>query len=187
VWTVLQLRLHPQLIELRNRLLKEPGRIHDVELTYVTTRGNWYDVSWKGQLEKSGGIPANIGIHFFDLLGWLFGAEKKNAVHLAEPRRWAGALELERARVKWFLSIDRGDVPEAAGKTTYRSITVDGNEVEFSDGFGDLHTRVYEETLAGRGFGLEDARASLETVHRIRQSKVTAAGSDAHPLVRGRA
>ena len=187
VWTVLQLRLHPQLIELRSRLMKEPGRVHDVSLTYVTSRGNWYDVSWKGQLEKSGGIPANIGIHFFDLLGWLFGAEKKSAVHLAEPRRWAGALELERARVKWFLSIERGDVPQAAGKTTYRSITVDGHEVEFSEGFGDLHTRVYEEMLAGRGFGLEDARASIETVHRIRQSKVTAPDAEAHPLARGKA
>lgn len=184
VWTVLQLRLHPQLIELRERLLKEPGRVHDVQLTYVTSRGNWYDVSWKGQVEKSGGIPANIGIHFFDLLAWLFGAEKRSAVHLAQARRWAGALELERARVKWFLSIERGDVPEAqaGGKTTYRSITVDGHEVEFSEGFGDLHTRVYEETLAGRGFGLEAARGSIETVHRIRSAKVGRPDADAHPL-----
>jgi UDP-N-acetyl-2-amino-2-deoxyglucuronate dehydrogenase len=184
VFTVLQLRLHPKLIELRERLRADPSRVHDVELTYVTSRGNWYDVSWKGQLDKSGGIPTNVGIHFFDMLAWLFGDVTASQVHLFEPRRCAGVLELQRARVKWFLSIDTEDLPfkpEPGKKSTFRSITVDGAEVEFSEGFTDLHTRVYEEVLAGRGFGISDARASIELVHRIRESKVVAPNDGAHP------
>ena len=151
--TVLQVRLHPDLIALKNRLAAEPGRHHDVCLTYVTARGRWYDVSSKGHDDRSGGIVTNIGIHFFDLLIWLFGPVASREVHLREARRLAGHLELAHGSVRWFLSTERGDLPftpEPGVKTTFRSITVDGHEVEFSEGFTDLHTRVYEEVLAGR-------------------------------------
>ncbi len=185
IYTVLQLRTHPALIALRERLMREPHDVHDVELTYITSRGLWYDVSWKGDIEKSGGIPTNIGIHFFDLLVWIFGRPRSHRVHLAEPRRMAGHLELERARVRWFLSVDRADLPTdlGAGKTTFRSITVDGSEVEFSEGFTDLHTRVYQETLSGRGFGLEDARPSIELVHALRTSEVKPDEELAHSML----
>lgn len=186
VFTVLQLRVHPKLIELREQLKAQTGKHHQVELTYVTSRGNWYDVSWKGFPEKSGGIPTNIGIHFFDLLVWLFGAVKGLEVHLFEPRRCAGILQLERAQVRWFLSIDNADLPftpEPGKKTTFRTISVDGKEIEFSEGFTDLHTRVYEELIAGRGFGLGEARGSIELVHRIRNTPVTTS-FDAHPMTR---
>jgi UDP-N-acetyl-2-amino-2-deoxyglucuronate dehydrogenase len=186
VYTVLQLRVHDKLVELRERLLREAGERHEVVLTYITSRGRWYDVSWKGNDEKSGGVPTNIGVHFFDLLLWLFGPLVEARVHLRDPRRWAGHMELERARVRWFLSVDGSDLPFDAkpGKATFRSITVDGAEVEFSEGFTDLHTRVYERTLAGQGFGLTDARPSIELVHAVRQAALTAAGTEAHPLLR---
>jgi len=155
VYTVLQLRLHPQLVALREQLLAAPpDRHHEVSLTYITTRGRWYDVSWKGSEDRSGGIVANIGIHFFDLLIWLFGPVRHNRVHLREPRRASGALDLARARVRWFLSTDSGDLPFAAApgeRTTFRSIEVDGKEVEFSEGFADLHTAVYRGCPGGRG------------------------------------
>jgi UDP-N-acetyl-2-amino-2-deoxyglucuronate dehydrogenase len=186
IFTVLQLRVHQKLIELRQRLLAGPARIHDVDLTYITSRGQWYDVSWKGQPEKSGGVPTNIGIHFFDLLTWLFGKVQSSAVHLSEERKVGGVMLLERARVRWFLSIDTSDLPfapEPGKKTTFRSITVDGQEVEFSEGFTDLHTKIYEETLAGRGFGLDDARGSIELVHDLRSRPPVAATGDVHPLV----
>ena len=177
VSTVLQLRLHPQLIALRDKLAAEtPKDLHDVSLTYITARGNWYDVSWKGSDEHSGGLVTNIGIHFFDLLIWLFGGVSGCEVHMREPRRMSGVLRLARARVKWFLSADSTDLPfppEPGTKTTFRSITVDGHEVEFSEGFADLHTRVYQEVLAGRGFGVDDSRPSIELTHRIRQTPVT--------------
>ncbi len=187
VFTVLQLRVHPALVALRERLLQNPSAVHEVDLAYITSRGPWYDVSWKGDVGKSGGVPTNIGIHLFDLLIWLFGQVEKTTVSLAEARRWGGTIELQRARVRWFLSIENADVPKAEGappKTTYRSITVDGVEIEFSEGFGDLHTRIYEETLAGRGFGLGDARASIELVHRLRTAPLTPADASAHPFVR---
>lgn len=172
VFTILQLRVHPALVALKASLEAEPGRRKkDVQLTYVTARGGWYDVSWKGSSERSGGIAANIGIHFFDLLLWLFGSVESSTVHLMEPRRMAGTLELEHATVRWFLSVDGRDLPFEAVpgvRVTYRSITVDGEELEFTEGFTDLHTRVYERTLAGEGFGIEDARPSIELVHRIR-------------------
>ena len=172
--TVLQLRLHPQLIALRDRLASErPRDLHEVSLTYVTARGSWYDVSWKGSDDRSGGLVTNIGIHFFDLLLWLFGGVTACEVHSREPRRLKGSLQLERARVTWFLSAEASDLPftpEPGAKTTFRSITVDGKEVEFSEGFADLHTRVYEEVLAGRGFGIADSRPSIELTHRIRQT-----------------
>jgi UDP-N-acetyl-2-amino-2-deoxyglucuronate dehydrogenase len=186
IFTVLQLRVHEKLVELRNKLLAEPGRVHDVDLTYITSRGRWYDVSWKGQPEKSGGVPTNIGIHFFDLLIWLFGGVRSSVVHLSEARKMGGFIQLERARVRWFLSIDTADLPfapEPGKKTTFRSITVDGQEVEFSEGFTDLHTTIYRETLAGRGFGLTDARPSIELVHAMRTAAISPATGDVHPAV----
>ena len=189
VHTVLQLRLHPQLMALRERLIAErteDARPHEVSLTYVTARGRWYDTSWKGSEERSGGIATNIGIHFFDLLLWLFGDMTACEVHLREPRRMAGYLELQRARVRWFLSTERSDLPfapEPGVKTTYRSITVDGAAVEFSEGFGDLHTRVYEEVLAGRGFGIDDSRPSIGLSHRIRQAPPSPVAEHLHPRV----
>lgn len=188
IWTVLQLRAHEKLIALREKLQSSTpaGGKHDVVLTYVTARGNWYDVSWKGQEEKSGGVPTNIGIHFFDMLSWMFGPVEGTRVHLNEPRRTAGFMELERARVRWFLSVDSRDLPfplQPGGKTTYRSITVDGTEIEFSDGFTDLHTRVYEQTLAGRGFGIKDARPAIQLVHELRKAPLSPPTSDAHPIL----
>ena len=186
--TVLQLRLHPQLMALKARLDAAPStNRHDVELTYITTRGRWYDVSWKGSDERSGGIVTNIGIHFFDLVLWLFGGIQDCVVHLHNARRAAGVLELERARVRWFLSAEPTDlpfVPEPGVRTTHRAITVDGHDVEFSDGFADLHTRVYQEVLAGRGFGIADARPSIALSSRIRMTPVTADADGQHRLVK---
>ena len=187
VSTVLQLRVHPSLVALRDRLGASSDRRHRVRLSYVTARGTWYRYSWKGDEQRSGGVATNIGIHFFDLLLWLFGDAVRSEVHLAEGERVAGFLELERADVQWFLSLDRNDLPAAVpqGQTTFRSIRVDGEEVEFSGGFRDLHTVVYERTLAGEGFGVADARPSIELVHRIRTADVTERPSDPHPFVSG--
>lgn len=175
VFTILQLRVHPALIELRDSLLAASNsRMHDVELTYLTSRGPWYRYSWKGDVEKSGGLATNIGVHFFDLLIWLFGAVTKSEVLVNEPVRMQGEMQLQRANVRWKLSVDQADLPAASvatGKPTFRSILVDGREIEFSEGFTDLHTRVYEETLAGRGFGIADARPSIELVSSLRQAR----------------
>jgi UDP-N-acetyl-2-amino-2-deoxyglucuronate dehydrogenase len=190
IYTVLQLRMHERLCALRDQLAREgTGRKHEVVLTYITARGPWYDVSWKGVVEKSGGIPTNIGIHFFDLLLWLFGDVEDARVHLSAPRRMAGSIELARARVRWFLSVDVRDLPFPAqpGKTTFRSIEVDGEELEFSEGFADLHTRVYEQILAGKGLGVREARASIELAHRLRTAEAVTAGADAHPFLKGSA
>lgn len=187
VWSVLQLRVHDKLVELHDKLVKEGGPKHEVVLTYVTARGPWYDVSWKGSEDKSGGVPTNIGVHFFDMLLWMFGSMESAAVHLREPRRWAGTIELERARVRWFLSVDAKDLPFTAtpgGKTTHRSITVDGTEVEFSEGFTDLHTKVYARVLEGQGFGIAETRPAIELVSEVRHLPVTTAGPDAHPMLR---
>ena len=187
---VLQLRLHPGLLQLRETLQKEnSARQHDVCLTYVTARGRWYHVSWKGSLEKSGGIATNIGIHFFDLLLWLFGPAGECRVYHADANRMAGFLELERARVRWFLSIVHTDLPfpsQPGTSSTYRSITVDGQEIEFTQGFTDLHTRVYEEALAGRGFGIEDARPSLDLVYRLRNAPLSPQDDMVHPFLTSR-
>jgi len=170
--TILQLRVHPSLVALKETLSRFSGeRKFDVELRYITGRGKWYHYSWKGVDERSGGVVTNIGVHFFDLLLWLFGTVQESRVHVRDAVRAAGIIELERARVRWFLSIDRNDLPNGInGKeaATFRSIRVDGEEIEFTDGFVDLHTKVYEETLAGRGFGIADARPSIELVHAIR-------------------
>ncbi len=187
IYTVLQLRVHPKLIELRNRIQLEPtSKHHEVSLTYVTSRGSWYDVSWKGTNEKSGGVATNIDVHFFDLLIWLFGSAEEVQVFLSDQRKMSGMLQLQRAQVKWFLSVDRNDLPAEGSRsnhTTFRSITIDGTEIEFTDGFTDLHTRVYEETLAGRGFGIQDARPSIELVHRIRTTPVQPFNGEAHPFL----
>jgi UDP-N-acetyl-2-amino-2-deoxyglucuronate dehydrogenase len=185
VHTVLQLRLHPSLIALKERIAAAGSR-HTVSLTYITSRGHWYDVSWKGSPERSGGVATNIGIHFFDLLMWLFGSPIASEVHVSEPTRLAGQIELERATVRWFLSTDAKDLPFVAkpgGRTTLRSIVVDGNEVEFTDGFTDLHTRVYEEILAGRCFGIADARPSVELAYQIRHAQVTSPRDAPHAMV----
>jgi UDP-N-acetyl-2-amino-2-deoxyglucuronate dehydrogenase len=178
VFTVLQLRVHPQLIALRERLqIRAPARRARVSLVYVTSRGPWYQVSWKGSEEKSGGIGTNIGVHLFDLLIWLFGKPAQSTLSLKDPCRMAGDLELERADVGWFLSTNRDDLPPAIrekGIPTYRLITIDDEPVEFSEGFADLHTELYSRTLRGEGFGIEDARPSIELVTRIRSSAVAA-------------
>jgi UDP-N-acetyl-2-amino-2-deoxyglucuronate dehydrogenase len=188
IYTVLQLRLHPKIMELREKILKGPkGKIYDVDMSYITSRGNWYSISWKGDLQKSGGVATNIGIHFFDMLSWIFGDAKKNIVHLSEPNKAAGYLELENARVRWFLSLDSNDIPGSVrktGKRTFRSITVDGEEIEFSEGFTDLHTLTYKEILAGRGFGLKEARQSVETAYIIRNSKPAGLQGDYHPILK---
>ena len=171
VFTVLQLRAHPALIELRRSLQSAGSSRHKVSLTYITSRGSWYRYSWKGDVEKSGGLATNIGVHFFDLLIWLFGPVTGSRVIKSDGYRMSGQLELAGADVEWLLSVSRDDLPAeavTAGKTTFRSIQVDGRDVEFSDGFTDLHTRVYEEMLAGRGFGIADARASIELVAALR-------------------
>jgi UDP-N-acetyl-2-amino-2-deoxyglucuronate dehydrogenase len=186
--TVLQLRVHPALIKLRESLrIGTASQKHDVVLTYITGRGNWYHVSWKGQPEKSGGVATNIGIHLFDLLLWLFGPAGDLRLYHADSKRMSGMIELERARVRWFLSVDPNDLPyppTPGGKTTHRSIMVDGQEVEFSEGFTDLHTRVYEETLAGHGFRITDARPSIELTYRIRTSPLSPLDDLGHPWLR---
>ncbi len=187
VHSVLQLRLLPSLVKLREELQAQTAHERaDVCLTYITRRGRWYDASWKGSHGKSGGVALNIGIHFFDLLHWLFGEVEQSKVHLQSSRKMAGVLELERARVRWFLSTDADDLPDqvvAEGGYAYRSMTYEGQEIEFSGGFTDLHTRVYEEILAGRGTGIREARPSIEIAHSINKSDTEASLADAHPLV----
>jgi UDP-N-acetyl-2-amino-2-deoxyglucuronate dehydrogenase len=184
VWTLLQLRVFPSLLELRNSVLSS-GKRHKIRLTYITSRGVWYHYSWKGDEQKSGGIGTNIGIHFFDLLMWMFGRPDKNELYIREPNRMGGFLELPNADVEWFLSLEPSDIPNAKqNQRTYRSITVDGVEMEFSGGFSDLHTKVYEETLAGRGFGIDEARPSIELVHRMRTMPMSVNKSGLiHPLI----
>lgn len=188
VHTILQLRLHPAIVALRDRVAALPrDRKVDIELTYITSRGNWYLKSWKGLTEKSGGIATNIGVHFYDMLHFVYGSLQENVVHLNTPTKASGYLEYGGARVRWFLSIDVNDVPaieRAKGKRTYRAVIADGEEIEFSEGFTELHTRIYEEILAGRGFGLEDNRAAIDTVSQIRNAALAPVGSLSHPFVR---
>ena len=185
--TVLQLRHHPSIMALKNRIDADKSeKIYDVDLTYITSRGKWYHYSWKGNDEKSGGLVTNIGIHFFDMLGFIFGKLKNNIVHHRDDYRCAGRLEFERARVRWFLSVDADFLPQKVrenGKTTYRSILVEGEELEFTDGFTDLHTLTYQHILAGKGFGLQDAKPSIEIVHHIRNATCSqAVAGDKHPF-----
>ena len=185
--TILQLRVHPSIVALRAEVQTENrSSKHEVDLTYITSRGHWYLQSWKGDLKKSGGIATNIGVHFFDMLHFVFGELQGNVVHYSSDTKAAGYLEYENARVRWFLSVDVDDVPAvqlAAGQRTYRSITVDGQEIEFSGGFTDLHTRSYEEILAGRGFGLAENRCAIETVSAIRHAKPVGRCGDYHPML----
>jgi UDP-N-acetyl-2-amino-2-deoxyglucuronate dehydrogenase len=183
---ILQLRLHPVLIDLKKKVEQGPaGQVHDLDLTYITSRGNWYNVSWKGDIHKSGGVATNIGVHFFDMLTWIFGNVRHNVVHLLKDTKASGYLELEKARVRWFLSLDFNDLPDAAkqkNQRTYRSIVMDNAEIEFSEGFTDLHTKSYEEILAGRGFGLSEAKSSIETVHQIRNATPVGLKGDYHTM-----
>ncbi|TVZ55514.1 UDP-N-acetyl-2-amino-2-deoxyglucuronate dehydrogenase [Lutibacter sp. Hel_I_33_5] len=178
--TILQLRLHPSIIALKNKVDTENKKgKYDIDLTYITSRGNWYHNSWKGEESKSGGIATNIGVHFYDMLGWIFGDVQENYVHLREKDKSAGYLEFENARVRWFLSIDENSLPneiKVKGQRTFRSISVDNEEIEFSGGFTELHTESYKGILKGNGFGLIDAKSSIQTVHDIRACKVTSQG-----------
>ena len=187
IHTILQLRLHPLLRDLKESLGSEPGgKKHEVSLTYISARGKWYQYSWKGSRERSGGLATNIGIHFFDLLLWLFGPVERSEVHYEDPLKTSGYLELERAKIRWYLSIDRNDLPlENAGEQsgTFRSIRIDDREIEFSEGFRDLHTLSYENILSGHGFGIEDARPSIQLTHNIRNSTPTGITPDSHPLL----
>ncbi len=191
IYNILQLRTHPSIIALKEKVAKAKKKEkYEVDLTYMTSRGRWYFNSWKGDLAKSGGIASNIGVHFFDMLMWIFGEVKHHEVYLTENARTAGFLELENANVRWFLSVDRNDLPQKeveAGKSTFRSIKVDGVDFEFSEGFTDLHTVVYQEILAGRGFGLEDARPSINLVYELRNAKPTPInGGHTHPMLKKR-
>jgi len=188
IFTILQLRLHPAIIALKQRIDEGPAdKVYDIDLSYITSRGKWYFVSWKGFAEKSGGIATNIGVHFFDMLSWIFGDVEKNVVHLMEKDKAAGYLQLKKARVRWFLSIDANTLPKAAiesGKRTYRSLTIEGEEFEFSEGFTDLHTRSYEDILSGGGFGLDEARQSIHTVYDIRNLDAVGLKGDYHPILK---
>ncbi len=184
VYTILQLRLHPEILALKKKIEKaKTGKKYDISLTYITPRGKWYNYSWKGDIKKSGGIATNIGIHFFDMLIWIFGAVKTNTVHYYKEDRAGGVLELENANVKWYLSIDGADLPDKSRKT-YRSILLDGKEFEFSEGFTDLHTKSYKEILSGNGFGIEVTKPSIEAVYEIRNASPLGLKGDYHPFLR---
>jgi UDP-N-acetyl-2-amino-2-deoxyglucuronate dehydrogenase len=185
--SILQLRLHPAIIALKNKVAAEnAGGKHEVDLTYITSRGRWYLVSWKGDERRSGGIATNIGVHFYDMLHFVFGRLQENRIHYYSDTRAAGYLEYEKARVRWFLSVEAADLPEQANSAkqrTYRSITVDGEEIEFSGGFGDLHTLSYKQILAGQGFGLEESRVAIETIAAIRGRSPQSDQGEQHPYV----
>ena len=188
IYNILQLRYHPAILQLKKEIESSPkDKIHDIDLTYITSRGKWYHRSWKGELSKSGGIATNIGVHFFDMLSWIFGETRENIVHLLTDDRAAGFLRLKNARVRWLLSLDSDNLPDdikKSGQKTFRSITIDGKEIEFSGGFTDLHTETYKEILKGNGFGLNDARPSIETVFTIRNSKPVGLKGDYHPFLK---
>ena len=189
--TILQLRLHPSIVALKEKVSKElavnPDKVYDIDLTYLTSRGKWYFVSWKGNEQKSGGIASNIGVHFYDMLSWIFGEVKENIVHIKTPDANSGTLVLKNANVKWFLSVNYDYLPsdiKAQGQTTFRSITVDGDEIEFSGGFKDLHTHSYEEILKGNGFGLDDAYGSIDIVSQIRSMEPIGLKGEYHPYAK---
>ena len=188
IYSILQLRMHPSIIALKEKVLNGPkDKIYDVDLTYLTSRGHWYYSSWKGNVSKSGGIATNIGVHFYDMLTWIFGPVKNNIVHINAHDRAAGFLELENARVKWFLSINNDTLPEkikSKGKGTFRSIQIEGQELEFSEGFTDLHTISYEAILAGKGFRIGETKAAIEIVHNIRHATPIGLKGDYHSLAK---
>jgi UDP-N-acetyl-2-amino-2-deoxyglucuronate dehydrogenase len=187
VYNILQLRHHPSIIQLKEKFDALPDDvIHDIELTYITSRGKWYFYSWKGDVKKSGGVVTNIGIHFFDMLSWIFGKVESSTVHVAEENKAAGLLRLKKANVKWFLSLDSRDLPKKAvkeGKPTYRSITIDEEEIEFSGGFTDLHTISYQDILEGKGYGISDSSNSIEIAHMIRNQQAVGKKGDYHPFL----
>lgn len=191
VYNILQLRLHESIIKLKEKVTKElldnPDKVYNIDLTYLTSRGKWYFQSWKGDEDKSGGIASNIGVHFYDMLCWIFGDVKENIVHLKTPDSNAGSFKLRNANVRWFLSVNYNYIPKdlkAKGIRTYRSITVDGDEIEFSNGFADLHTRSYKEILKGNGFGLDEAYGSIRTVSTIRNLEPIGMKGDYHPFIK---
>ncbi|HHH20133.1 MAG TPA: Gfo/Idh/MocA family oxidoreductase [Campylobacterales bacterium] len=191
VYNILQLRLHPSIIALKEKVTQElaenPNKIYDIDLTYLTSRGKWYFISWKGNEAKSGGIASNIGVHFYDMLCWIFGEVVENVVHLKTPDANAGSFRLKNANVRWFLSVNYDYIPEeikATGQRTYRSITVDGEEIEFSGGFTDLHTTSYQEILKGNGFGLDEAYGSISTVSTIRNLAPIGLKGEYHPFAK---
>lgn len=187
VYNVLQLRLHPSIIALKKQIDQgDTNKIYDVDLTYLTSRGKWYHFSWKGDISKSGGVATNIGIHFFDMLSWIFGDVEESIVHERTLSRSAGFLKLKRARVRWFLSVDYDDIPseiKEKGQRTFRSIKIEGQELEFSGGFTDLHTQTYQHVLDGKGFGLKDAMNSIVMAHGIRNAEVIGKKGDYHPFL----
>ncbi len=186
VSVVLQLRLHPSIKELKEKIDNgPPDKIYDIDLTYITSRGNWYYISWKGDMNKSGGVATNIGVHFFDMLTWIFGDIEENIIHVSKPDTTAGFLRLKKARIRWFLSLDSKTLPahiKQQNQRTYRSIQIDGKEIEFSSGFTDLHTELYKEIFKGNGFTLEDARKSIETVFTIRNAEPVGLKGFYHPF-----
>lgn len=188
VYTILQLRLHPSIKALKEQIQNGPaGKVYDLDLTYITSRGNWYYRSWKGDISKSGGIATNIGVHFFDMLTWVFGKVKENFVHVITENKAGGLLKLENANIRWFLSLDYNDIPEDvrnAGRRTYRSLRMGEQDIEFSDGFTDLHTEMYREIIAGRGFGLMDAKQSINIVYHIRNDQPIGLKGDYHPFLK---
>lgn len=192
VFNILQLRLHPSIIKLRKEINASPkqnSNKYEVDLTYITSRGRWYLVSWKGDESKSGGIATNIGVHFFDMLHWLFGRLQRNEVHLYTPYKASGYLEYENARVRWFLSIDANDLPQQCiqkNQRTFRSVNISGEEIEFSGGFTDLHTQSYQQILDGKGYGIDEARTAIQTVHDIRHIKTKVNPDSLHPFVIGK-
>lgn len=189
IYNILQLRLHATIVALKSRvdceLAKNPNKIFDVNLSYITSRGKWYFISWKGDVSKSGGVATNIGIHFFDMLLWIFGTPRQSRVHLLTPSSASGVLELTNACVRWFLSVDSMNLPKDCTKRTFREITIDGEAMEFSEGFTDLHTESYRDILNGGGFGTHDARESIELVHSIRNAPLAPLVGDYHPMCKG--
>ena len=188
IYNILQLRHHPAIIELKNKFDALPDdKVHDIKLTYITSRGKWYFYSWKGDIKKSGGVVTNIGIHFFDMLSWIFGKVQSSTVHLAEENKAAGLLHLKKANVSWFLSLDKNDLPNIAkekNQPTFRSITIDNDEIEFSGGFTDLHTVSYTDILSGGGYGIADAANSIEIAHMIRNQRPIGKRGDFHPFIK---
>ncbi|MCL4118053.1 UNVERIFIED_CONTAM: hypothetical protein GTU68_038547 [Idotea baltica] len=186
--TILQLRIHPSIIALKEKIINSPkDKIHDIDLTYITSRGNWYYASWKGNIEKSGGICSNIGIHFFDMLIWIFGDIEKSTVHIMEHDRASGVLRLKNANVRWFLSINEKTLPKtiaANGQKTYRAITINEQELEFSSGFTDLHTESYKQIISGNGFEISETLKSLELAYQLRNTKPEALTNDFHPFAK---
>ena len=187
IYTILQLRLHPSVIKLKNKIENGPkDKIYDIDLAYITSRGKWYHYSWKGDIEKSGGVATNIGIHFFDMLTWIFGEVKQNIIHISEKNIVAGYLEFEKARVRWVLSIDEKLLPQECkekGYRTHRSIKIENEEFEFSEGFNDLHTILYKNILEGKGFGLKEAKKSIQIVYNIRNCNTVGIKGDYHPIL----